>query len=64
MDKNFIVSKMVNIAEKNNIEAMKAAGIEESVMKTMIDQVKPQLFKIQSEILDTLVSEGIIEIKD
>lgn len=63
MDKNLIVAKMVAIAEKNNIEAMQSAGMDPSSIMAMADQVRPQLFKIQEEILDSLVENGIIELK-
>jgi hypothetical protein len=62
MDKNLIIAKMVAIAEKNNIEAMKSAGMDPSSIMAMADQVRPQLFKIQEEILDHLVSSDIITI--
>jgi hypothetical protein len=62
MDKNLIVAKMVAIAEKNNIEAMQSAGMDPSSIMAMADQVRPQLFKIQEEILDHLVSSEIITI--
>ncbi len=64
MDKNLIVAKMVSIAEKNNLEAMKASGMQPTDMMMMADTVRPQLFKIQEEILATLVTDGIIEIKE
>lgn len=60
MDKNLIVAKMVSIAEKNNLEAMSASGMDPTAIMAMADQVRPQLFKIQMEILDTLVNEKII----
>lgn len=63
MDKNLIVAKMVTIAEKNNMDAMQSAGMDPSSIMAMADQVRPQLFKIQEEILDTLVENGIIELK-
>ena len=62
MDKNLIIAKMVAIAEKNNTEAMKSAGMDASIIMTMVDQVRPQLFKIQEEILDHLVKDNIITI--
>ena len=58
-----IVAKMVAIAEKNNQEAMQSAGMDPTAIMAMADQVRPQLFKIQEEILDNLVEENIIEIK-
>lgn len=62
MDRDEIVTKMVIIAEKNNIEAMKSAGMDASAIMNMVNQVRPQLFKIQGEILDTLANDGIISI--
>lgn len=64
MDKNLVVAKMVSIAEKNNIEAMKASGMQPTDMMMMADQVRPQLFRIQEEILDALIADNIIEIKE
>ena len=63
MDKYLIIAKMVAIAEKNNTEAMQSAGMDPSGIMAMADQVRPQLFKIQEEILDSLVENGIVEIK-
>lgn len=62
MDKYLIVAKMVAIAEKNNQEAMQSAGMDPTAVMAMADQVRPQLFKIQEEILDTLVAEEIIKV--
>jgi hypothetical protein len=62
MDKKLIIAKMVAIAEKNNHEAMESAGMDPSAIMTMADQVRPQLFKIQEEILDHLVKDNIITI--
>jgi hypothetical protein len=62
MDKNLIIAKMVAIAEKNNTEAMQGAGMDPNSIMAMADQVRPQLFKIQEEILDTLIDNGIISI--
>jgi hypothetical protein len=62
MDRDEIVTKMVIIAEKNNIEAMKSAGMDASAIMNMVNQVRPQLFKIQGEILDTLANDGVISI--
>jgi hypothetical protein len=63
MDKYLIIAKMVAIAEKNNQEAMTSAGMDPSSIMAMADQVRPQLFKIQEEILDHLVESEIVEIK-
>jgi len=62
MDNNLIVAKMVAIAEKNNTEAMMSAGIDALIIMAMADQVRPQLFKIQEQILDHLVKDNIITI--
>lgn len=62
MDKNLIVAKMVAIAEKNNLEAMQSAGMDPTAIMGMADQVRPQLFKIQEEILDTLLNNNIVTI--
>lgn len=62
MDKNLIIAKMVAIAEKNNQQAMESAGMDPTAIMAMADQVRPQLFKIQEEILDTLIDNGIISI--
>jgi hypothetical protein len=64
MDKYLIVAKMVAIAEKNNQEAMQGAGMDPTAIMAMADQVRPQLFKIQEEILDTLTNDNIISIID
>jgi hypothetical protein len=55
---------MVAIAEKNNQEAMTSAGMDPSAIMAMADQVRPQLFKIQEEILDHLAENNIISIVD
>jgi NAD(P)H-nitrite reductase large subunit len=62
MDRDIIVAKMVIIAEKNNEQAMQSSGMDDKAMAIMKDQVRSQLFKIQGEILDTLVEEGFITI--
>lgn len=62
MDKNLIIAKMVAIAEKNNTEAMQSASMDPTSIMAMSDQVRPQLFKIQEEILDALVDQKIISI--
>lgn len=64
MDKYLIIAKMVAIAEKNNQEAMQSAGMDATAIMTMADQVRPQLFKIQEEILDTLVDNKIVSLID
>jgi hypothetical protein len=64
MDKYLIIAKMVAIAEKNNQEAMTSAGMDPSAIMAMADQVRPQLFKIQEEILDTLVENKIVSLID
>lgn len=64
VDKYLIIAKMVAIAEKNNQEAMQSAGMDAAAIMTMADQVRPQLFKIQEEILDTLVENKIVSLID
>jgi hypothetical protein len=64
MDKNLIIAKMVAIAEKNNTEAMQSSGMDPTAIMAMSDQVRPQLFKIQEEILDSLITQDIISIID
>jgi hypothetical protein len=64
VDKYLIIAKMVAIAEKNNQEAMQSAGMDAAAIMTMADQVRPQLFKIQEEILDTLVDNKIVSLID
>ena len=64
MDKYLIVAKMVAIAEKNNQEAMKSAGMDDTAIMAMADSVRQQLFNIQEEILDHLVEENIVSIID
>ncbi len=64
MEKYLIVAKMVAIAEKNNQEAMKSAGMDDTAIMAMADQVRQQLFNIQEEILDHLVEESIVSIID
>jgi hypothetical protein len=64
MEKYLIVAKMVAIAEKNNQEAMKSAGMDDTAIMAMADQVRQQLFNIQEEILDHLVEENIVSIID
>lgn len=64
MDKYLIIAKMVAIAEKNNQEAMQSAGMDAAAIMAMADQVRPQLFKIQEEILDTLVENKIVSLID
>jgi hypothetical protein len=62
MSRDIIVAKMVIIAEQNNEEAMKSSGMDAKSMSAMKDQVRSQLFKIQGDILDALVEEGLITI--
>ena len=64
MDKKLIVARMVAIAEKNNLDAMQGAGMDPTAVMAMVDQVRPQLFKIQEEILDDLVDSSIVSIND
>jgi hypothetical protein len=52
---------MVGIAEEYNLLAIQGSGLPEDQIKQMVDQVRPQLYEIQSEIYDTLVKDGIIK---
>jgi hypothetical protein len=61
MNKNEVVEKMVGIAEEYNLLAIQGSGLPEDQIKQMVDQVRPQLYEIQSEIYDTLVKDGIIK---
>lgn len=64
MTKIDIITRMVNIAERYNLEAIRASGMDQASIETMMLQNRGQLFKIQGEILDTLVKEGIVTIND
>jgi hypothetical protein len=61
MNKNEVVEKMVGIAEEYNLLAIQGSGLPEDQIKQMVDQVRPQLYEIQSEIYDTLVKDGLIK---
>jgi hypothetical protein len=61
MNKNEVVEKMVGIAEEYNILAIQGSGMPEDQIKQMVNQVRPQLYEIQSEIYDTLVKDGLIK---
>ena len=61
MHKSEVVDKMVKIAEEYNLLAIQGAGLPEDQVNQMIDQVRPQLYEIQSEIYDTLVKDGLIK---
>jgi hypothetical protein len=61
MSKNETVEKMVGIAEEYNLLAIQGAGMPEDQIKQMVDQVRPQLYTIQSEIYDMLVKDGLIK---
>lgn len=62
MNRYELISKMVDIAEKHNDSAMRSAGMDDAAIMNMALQVRPQLFIIQGEILDILVSEGLVSI--
>jgi hypothetical protein len=64
MDKRSIVEKMVGIAEQYNMEAMQGAGMQLPDMMNTAATVRPQLYKIQGDILDTLINEGILTINE
>jgi hypothetical protein len=61
MNKNEVVEKMVGIAEEYNILAIQGSGMPEDQIEQMVNQVRPQLYEIQSEIYDTLVKDGLIK---
>ena len=61
MSKNETIEKMVGIAEEYNLLAIQGAGMPEDQIKQMVDQVRPQLYTIQSEIYDMLVKDGLIK---
>lgn len=61
MNKNEVVEKMVGIAEEYNILAIQGSGMPEDQIKQMVDQVRPQLYEIQGEIYDYLLSQKIIK---
>jgi hypothetical protein len=61
MNKNKVVEEMVKIAEEFNLLAIQGSGLPEDQIKQMTEQVKPQLYAIQGEIYDYLLSQGIIK---
>ena len=61
MNKNEVVEKMVGIAEEYNLLAIQGSGMPEDQIKHMVNQVRPQLYTIQSEIYDLLVKDGLIK---
>jgi hypothetical protein len=61
MNKNEVVEKMVGIAEEYNLLAIQGSGMPEDQIKQMVDQVRPQLYSIQSDIYDLLVKDGLIK---
>ncbi len=61
MNKNEVVEEMVKIAEEFNLLAIQGSGLPEDQIKQMTEQVKPQLYAIQGEIYDYLLSQGIIK---
>jgi hypothetical protein len=61
MNKNDVVEKMVGIAEEYNLLAIQGSGMPEDQIRQMVDQVRPQLYAIQSEIYDLLVKDGLIK---
>jgi CO dehydrogenase/acetyl-CoA synthase epsilon subunit len=60
MNKNAVIEKMVKIAEEFNLLAISGAGLPEDQVEQMMEQTRPQLYAIQSEIYNTLVKDGII----
>lgn len=61
MNKSEVVEKMVGIAEEYNLLAIQGSGMPEDQIKQMVNQVRPQLYTIQSEIYDLLVKDGLIK---
>jgi hypothetical protein len=61
MNKSEVVEKMVGIAEEYNLLAIQGSGMPEEQIKQMVNQVRPQLYTIQSEIYDLLVKDGLIK---
>ena len=60
MTRDEVVEKMVLIAEANNLEAMQSASLPDDQIEQMMEQVRPQLEKIQGQIYDSLLSDGVI----
>ena len=60
MTRDEVVEKMVLIAETNNLEAMQSANLPDDQIEQMMEQVRPQLEKINGQIYDALVSDGVI----
>ena len=60
MTRDEVVEKMVLIAETNNLEAMQSASLPDDQVEQMMEQVRPQLEKIQGQIYDALVADGVI----
>lgn len=60
MTRDEVVEKMVLIAEANNLEAMQSASLPDDQIEQMMEQVRPQLEKINGQIYDALLSDGVI----
>lgn len=60
MTRDEVVEKMVLIAETNNLEAMQSASLPDDQIEQMMGQVRPQLEKIQGQIYDALLADGVI----
>ena len=60
MTRDEVVEMMVLIAEANNLEAMQSADLPEDQVENMMEQVRPQLEKIQGQIYDAMVEKEII----
>jgi len=60
MTRDEVVEMMVLIAEANNLEAMQSADLPEDQVEKMMEQVRPQLEKIQGQIYDAMVEKEII----
>jgi hypothetical protein len=60
LTKEEVIKKMVDIAEQNNLEAMQSANLEDAQIEQMMEQVRPQLEKIQGQIYDALMEAGAL----
>ena len=60
MTRDEVVEMMVLIAESNNLEAMQSANLPDEQVEQMMEQVRPQLEKIQGQIYDALIEKGLV----
>lgn len=61
MTRDEVVEMMVLIAESNNLEAMQSANLPDDQVEQMMEQVRPQLEKIQGQIYDALIEKGLVD---